>query len=599
MLFDFPWYSLIYLAGTVLTLVLAVVIRRRQFAPGYLPFTYLMLCMAIWTLVLTLESGAVEVWAKILFAKIEYLAVISSGVLSLTFFLEYTRSTWIRRRRNFLLLWIFPVLSLALVWTNELHKLVWSRVYIDNNHPGVIGVWEHGPLYYLTPSYQYILYTVGIIILFRYALHRTPVYRRQVNLLLAGSLIPVAGTAIYLVWGNFVPGLELTPVSICIMAIIYAVSIFRYSFMDITPVASAALVKNLPDGYLVLDAEGQIADLNPAAERIIGYQKASLSGQRLTTFWPDLEKITSGNSSKQHIELVQNKAGTQFFLDINIESFFNKLGQVTGTLVVIRDVTALKQIQSKLEEEINKRTQFTRAVVHELRNPLTSIIASSDMLKDQVKENIQMALVNNILRAATNLEQKVNELFELARGNMGLLKINPVSLDMNQLIREIVAEMAPVAAKKEILLSYQSTGLPSTVWGDKNRLRQVLSNLIGNSIKYTSQGSIQVKTSQKNEDYLLVQVEDTGKGIEKEVLENLFDPYTRKTREKSGSTGLGIGLALSKVFVELHNGKIWAESTPGKGTTVSFIIPLFHPGTSEPELKHSPVQPDNHPPDHF
>ena len=110
--------------------------------------------------------------------------------------------------------------------------------------------------------------------------------------------------------------------------------------------------------------------------------------------------------------------------------------------------------------------------------------------------------------------------------------------------------------------------------GDSSRLRQVMTNLLSNAIKFTEKGTIRVKASQPDTDFLLVQVEDTGRGIDKEQMEDLFDPYRRKTNLGQDTGGLGIGLALSKIFVELHKGKIWAESLPGRGSTFSFTLPL-------------------------
>jgi signal transduction histidine kinase len=112
------------------------------------------------------------------------------------------------------------------------------------------------------------------------------------------------------------------------------------------------------------------------------------------------------------------------------------------------------------------------------------------------------------------------------------------------------------------------------VLGDKGRLRQVLINLLSNSLKYTDKGSVTMRAGLLDEASVMVQVEDTGRGIDKEQMEHLFDPYRRKNPDSERLGGLGIGLALSKIFIDLHKGKIWAESTPGKGTTISFTVPI-------------------------
>jgi signal transduction histidine kinase len=146
-------------------------------------------------------------------------------------------------------------------------------------------------------------------------------------------------------------------------------------------------------------------------------------------------------------------------------------------------------------------------------------------------------------------------------------------LDMSQIINEVIEEIKKNADDKGIsLISDISEFL--MVSGDRIRLRQVLMNLIGNATKYTDEGQVIVKASMQDHSAVLVQVEDTGPGIDKDKMKNLFDPYKRNVDEGEKLGGIGMGLALSKIFVELHNGKIWAESTPGKGSYFYFTIPF-------------------------
>jgi PAS domain S-box-containing protein len=574
--FDFPGYSLIYMAGGVLTLVLAILIWKRQFAPGVVAFTLFLVAMTVWTFSSALEAGAVEIPAKIIFAKIEYLALVSTGALTLTFVLEYTRVSWAKRRHNLLLLWIIPVLTLAMTWTNEWHGLLWPRIYLINEIGSVVSVWEHGPVFWVNLAYQYLLYTCGIILILRFGWQKRGMHRRHIDWLLVGSLIPVVGSIVYVAGGSPIRGFDTTPVSICLMGVVYAVTIIRFKFMEILPVATNAFLKTLPDGFLLLDADGLIVSLNPATGRIIGQETAALKDRKLASIWPELDKVAFTDQSEQNIELTREQPGRKIYLNTSIESFTDGHGTLTGKLVILRDITELKLTQRQLESEINKRSQFTRAIVHELRNPLTAIISSSSLLEEPKasSDTIRMALARNISRASIDLEKRVNELFELARGELGLLEIKLEIVDMNSLIRDVVAEMSPVAAGKGITLEYQACEVNACVWGDKDRLRQVFFNLLGNSLKFTDRGLITIRTQHYKGGLLLSQVEDTGKGIEKEELDNLFDPYQRSQKQKTSSSGLGIGLALCKQYIELHKGSIWAESIPGKGTTINFVIPL-------------------------
>ena len=182
-------------------------------------------------------------------------------------------------------------------------------------------------------------------------------------------------------------------------------------------------------------------------------------------------------------------------------------GQIAG-IVTLRDITERKSTQKRLQsiyfeerrlrnslqEEIDKRSKYTRALVHELKTPLTSILASSELLESEIRDEVHAALVKNIRRASLNLEQRISELLELARGEIGLLKINPMPLDLTGLLREILSETAPVAEAKNLLLISDISQLP-LVFADRNRLRQVVNNLLTNAIKFTNKGTIAVVAS--------------------------------------------------------------------------------------------------------
>jgi PAS domain S-box-containing protein len=503
------------------------------------------------------------------------------------------------------------------------------------------------------------------------------------------------------------------PLTFILGGLIYALTIFRFKFLELIPTARGKLVENMEDGILVLNSEGGIADLNPATEKIIGANRLEILGKRLDSVWPKLDLIKTNLNRGQHAEMAEDKGGRAQYLDISIidlkgdeeklegelvvirdmterrkieqalresESryatlieqsnegvliiqdggykFANRtmteisgypvnelvgktipfgmaeedrriiqerynlrlsgqtvpqfyeirlvrkdgekrdieisIGSITyeghsADMVTVRDVTERKSTQKKLElslnaerslsnslrEEMEKRSKYTRALVHELRTPLTSIMISGELLEEEVKDHLFMELIKNIRRSSFKLQQRINELLELARGEIGMLKINAGPLDMEKLLREAVSEMSPIAASKGLTIMLKITNLP-LVMGDKTRLSEVMSNLLSNAIKFTSNGVVTVTAAGDGNGEVLVSVKDTGRGVDRERIKNLFDPYLRKeSYEGQDLGGLGIGLALCKLFVELHGGKIWVESQPGSGTVFSFTIPIY------------------------
>jgi len=248
-----------------------------------------------------------------------------------------------------------------------------------------------------------------------------------------------------------------------------------------------------------------------------------------------------------------------------------------------------KALRQELELEMRKRVEFTRALVHELKTPLTPVIASSELMVDLLKDEPWLSIARNINRGASNLNKRIDELLDLARGEIGMLKLQPKWLLPLKLIREVVADMTQVASSSgQSLLMDLPPSLPR-VWADEARLRQVMLNLLSNACKFTPEGgSITIRAKEDNGN-LVVEVKDTGPGVTEEEQLRLFQPYYRTERDRERLSGLGLGLALSKTLVELHKGQIWVESKRGEGAAFSFSLPLNGASQREEDTKKGEV----------
>ena len=252
------------------------------------------------------------------------------------------------------------------------------------------------------------------------------------------------------------------------------------------------------------------------------------------------------------------------------------LGALEQSEAELRELFKQEQtLRQDLEVEINKRVEFTHALVHELKTPITPVLASSELMLEEVKEGGTLwELAQNINHGAHNLNQRIDELLDLARGEVGMLHLNPESIDSGQLLRSIVDSVRPLSRKNGHLLYAELPRSLPIIQADEGRLRQVVLNLLNNAFKFTpAGGSITVK-ARKDKACLVVEVQDTGRGINKEEQERLFEPYQQLEEERARLSGLGLGLSLSKKLVELHGGQIWVQSEKGKGSTFSFSIPM-------------------------
>ena len=233
-----------------------------------------------------------------------------------------------------------------------------------------------------------------------------------------------------------------------------------------------------------------------------------------------------------------------------------------------------KKLRQELEAGVRRRIEFTRALVHELKTPLTPVLSSSELLLSELREEPWLSIANNIHNGASNLSKRIDELLDLAKVEIGTLRVNPKPVDPLPLLRGIADGMAAMVSNNgQSLILTVASSLP-LVWADEERLRQVVLNLLINASKFTPEGgTITLKATGKGS-VLVVEVQDTGHGIPEEEQPRLFQPYQRQISDREHLSGLGLGLALCKYLVELHGGQIWVESQVGKGSTFGFSIPL-------------------------
>jgi PAS domain S-box-containing protein len=297
-------------------------------------------------------------------------------------------------------------------------------------------------------------------------------------------------------------------------------------------------------------------------------------------------KILHGESSVPYKYRIVNKDGQIRWLLESVASI-----QYLGKRAILghaMDITESELAQEKLEEayekerrlrqeleiEVQRRVEFTRALVHELKTPLTPIMSSSDLLVSSLTEEPWLSVAQNIQRGAINLNRRIGELLDLARGEIGMLKLNPKRVDVLKLLSHVGSEMSVVASSNGQTLKVE---LPETLplpWADEDRIRQITQNLLVNATKFTPEGGTITLRAKEQNGSLVVEVQDTGYGIPEEEQKRLFRPYHRQIGDREHLSGLGLGLALCKNLVQLHGGRIWVVSQEGKGSTFAFSIPI-------------------------
>jgi signal transduction histidine kinase len=260
-------------------------------------------------------------------------------------------------------------------------------------------------------------------------------------------------------------------------------------------------------------------------------------------------------------------------------------------VIAIENIRLFQQIQQKsrqleaanvrLQELDQLKSDFVSNVSHELRTPLTAIKGAVELLIREVPGSLNEKQTHYLTRVKSNTQHLaglINDLLDLAKIEDGKIELKAGRVPLGALLHEAVDSLRPIAAEKAIILEVLAE--PAIiVWADRNKIMQVLLNLIGNAIKFTpGEGKITIITEQDSSEWTQVSVSDTGQGIGAAECEKIFSKFYQVAETgKSKPKGTGLGLAISKALVELHGGKIWVQSDLNSGSTFFFTLPLTPP----------------------
>ncbi|MEL6194944.1 MAG: response regulator, partial [Bacteroidota bacterium] len=380
-----------------------------------------------------------------------------------------------------------------------------------------------------------------------------------------------------------------------------------------------SVVRHAKDAVLITKAEPIDADdngpeiiyVNPAFCKLTGYSPEEVLGKTprlLQGSGSDREELKRLKKALQAWESVEieiinyRKDGSEFWANFIITPIADETGWYTHWVSILRDVSSRKKgefdlIRAKEQALASSvaKTEFLSTMSHEIRTPLNAIIGMTSLLSDTELNDEQEQFLATIRTGGESLLSVINDILDYSKIESGNLELEKVAFDVIEPIEETLDLLSNKAFKKGLELLYLAEeSVPVTVNADITRIRQVLVNLVGNAIKFTSTGEILVKVNEVERNgkisTLHFSVSDTGIGIPEEKIAKLFKSFSQvdaSTTRKYGGTGLG--LAISKKLVELHGGRIWVESEMGKGSTFHFTVQAEISQNSKASLAHAPM----------
>ena len=374
------------------------------------------------------------------------------------------------------------------------------------------------------------------------------------------------------------------------------------------------IVASSLDAFIGVSAQGNITDWNEQAARTFGWPlnealgrrfdemvcvTTSASGAAGANYIHELAELCAWMQGRMDVE-AQHRDGRRFTVELTVSPI-----DAEGFAVFLNDVTERKLVEREMEsarasaEESNRaKSEFLANMSHEIRTPLNGVIGMTDLALETELTAEQRDYLETVKLSADSLLGVINDILDFSKIEAGKIDLEEIRVDLRECIEHTLKTLALRADEKGLeLLCDVSADLPEAILGDPGRLRQIVTNLVGNAIKFTDKGEVSValrqQTAEDGSPMLCVMVTDSGIGIAADKLNHIFASFSQadsSTTRQFGGTGLG--LTISRKLIELMDGRIWVESKLGEGSRFHFTLPLYeaeplqNPNPSEPQLEH-------------
>lgn len=558
-------------------LILALALRNERSLP-LTCFIFFLLLIVVWgTPQFILNLFHITNQYSTHLSRISALGYTFIPVSFLLFTISFSKKASMLRKYTFLTLVIIPAFAfLYLSWTTN---LVVNHDFRNLN----ISEWGSnappGLFFPVFLSWFEVLMFMSLMVLV--SVYRTSMdfmRRRQSLWLISASLIPLSiGT---ITDGIFpIIGKEIMPLAVPLTTIMSALITYAILKYELFEVSSTNVISSLGDGLISIDNSGKILLVNSAAEKMLGMKRRELLGNDI------YRKIKLINENDKELEInkrpsvlaIRNKkkiTSSSFYVKTKIRKFHASFTanpmisgkKVTGAIINFRDITHEKEIEKSKDE-------FISVASHELKTPVTALKLYTQVLEKQLKQEGKTKYASSLSRInyqADRLIALVGDLLNVSKIQTGKSVYDKKPVRVDSLVNDSLVSVKPSLNGRKIIKDVQ---VKEIILGDKEKLSQVITNLIVNADKYSPKDKEIIVKSKSTKKEVIISVKDFGIGIPKTKSRKIFKRFYQ-VGGGIGPSSLGIGLYISKEIIKNHGGKIWVKSAKGKGATFAFSIPI-------------------------
>ncbi len=462
---------------------------------------------------------------------------------------------------------LFGISSIIIITTRQT-GLFYSYFHVTKEGDWMISEYGRGPWYYVWDLLVLITIVSCLIMLFRSTLAVKEHNKRMQYVLIMTALVIEVGIG-FLTMFPISKYYDFNQIGYTFVSILFLIAMFKYKLMGIEETTKEYIIDELSAGVIAFDANSNVAYYNKTVPAV--FPEIATNPRAV------IDRIKNSIETGEPIT-VNDRIYTFEEKDLNSE-----FG--TGRVFVLTDATRhfyyMEELegQKKLAEEANKaKSEFLARMSHEIRTPINTVLGMDEMILRDSSDNTVRDYAMDIRRAGNALLSIINDILDLSKIESGKMEVCPIDYDVTSMLYDITNVVFAKATDKNLAFNVQIDGtIPSRLYGDDIRLRQVLSNLLSNAVKYTDKGSISLRATKVSEEdgnaLIRFEVEDTGIGIKKEDMDKLFAAFERIDEKRNRSIeGTGLGMAISVKILEMMDSKLSVKSDFGEGSLFWFEV---------------------------
>jgi PAS domain S-box-containing protein len=558
-------YFYFYLAGAILSFILAILGWRMRPAKGATYFSLMLLGVGFWTLGHLLGFFNTDLEWKLIMLRIEYFGNISSAYFWVLFAISYTQYNRWLTKRTFFLLALVPLLTFILILTIQQHNFFYKSYGLAFEDGLIRFVKDYNLGFYLWAIYGYIMILTGGILLIAAIINNPGVYRRQVIPIVSSAVFLIIPNLLYITGKNPISPYDPTPLTFTVAGIICLLLLRQGRLFDLVPVAHHLVFKNVKSGVIIIDKMTRILEMNRAAEHIIGHSQDEVLGIPLMQLLPAYKDLMTDNNLKDKKIEIEVGSDNRIY-EIQKTSLIENTNEIAGEIILFYDITDLKHTQDELDA-------FARTVAHDLKSPLGIQWNFIDLLKENdLPSSEREALYGSISQGAVKMMEIVDALLLLAKvRNQDTIELKP--LDMDGIVDCAFSRVINVNSPGVEIIRPKTfpIALGYAPW-----VEEIWVNYLSNAIKYGGTPPIVEVGADDLEGYVRYWVKDNGEGLSQDEQATLFKDFSRIDRHISETLGHGLGLSIVRRIGNKLGGEVGVISDGKIGCTFYFALQKVH-----------------------